>query len=79
MTDLLKGLKDSRTDNDNEWNETVATNPASLGKKLRELENSLSAVGITVDFLQRNGSERLIRILSTSTLKSATDADSETF
>jgi len=79
MTDLLKGLKDSRTDNDNEWNETVATNPASLGKKLRELENSLSTVGVTIDFLQRNGSERLIRILSASTLKSATDADNETF
>ncbi len=62
ITDLLRGLKDSRTDSDTEWHETVATNPSALSKRLRELENSLNAVGVHVDFLQRSGSERLVRI-----------------
>lgn len=73
MTDLLKALKDSRTTNDMEWHETVATNPAALSKKLRELENSLSAVGVTVDFLQRSGSERLIHITTVDEAPKASD------
>ncbi len=74
MTDLLRGLKESRAENDNEWHETVATNPSALSKRLRELENSLSAVGVTVDFLQRSGSERLVHITSN---QSATDVETE--
>ena len=57
---LLRKLKD--TDGGFEWGEDVAKNPATLGKKLRELENSLATLGIFVDFGKRTGSERTLVI-----------------
>lgn len=63
MTQLLKTLKDLYFEDDfhERWGETVANNPESLSKKLRELENSLSEIGITIDF-KRTATERLIVI-----------------
>lgn len=59
VTDLFKKLKE---DYKTEWHEPIAQSPASLGKKLRELENSLSIVGVHIDFSSRTGSERRIII-----------------
>lgn len=59
-TQLLRKLKD--TDGGFEWSEEVAKNPATLSKKLRELENSLATLGILVDFGKRTGAERTLVI-----------------
>jgi hypothetical protein len=67
MTELLRDLKKlpgSSWGDEGSYDsqEVVAHNPASLGRKLRELENSLSEVGIIVDFGRRSSSERIITI-----------------
>ena len=59
-TQLLRKLKD--TDGGFEWSEEVAKNPATLSKKLRELENSLATLGISIDFGKRTGAERTLVI-----------------
>jgi hypothetical protein len=59
-SELLNKLKN--TDSGFEWNEEVARNPATLGKKLRELENSLMELGIAIDYGKRSSSERIITI-----------------
>lgn len=59
VTDLFIKLKENYN---NDWHEAVANNPSSLGKKLRELENSLAVIGIQIDFTNRSGSERRIII-----------------
>ncbi len=59
-TDLLRKLKD--IDSNFDWHEDVAKSPASLGKKLRELENSFAELGISIDYGQRSGVERTIVI-----------------
>ena len=59
-SELLNKLKN--TDSGFEWNEEVAKNPATLGKKLRELENSLMELGIAIDYGKRSSSERIISI-----------------
>lgn len=60
ITELFKELKkiDSK-----DWYEPIANSPASLKKKLRELENSLNEIGVTLHFKPRTGSERGIAIV----------------
>lgn len=62
-TALLKKLR--HNDFDSEWSERVADNPSSLSKKLRDMENSFAAIGIVMDFGQRNSKERKIVITKT--------------
>lgn len=64
-TELLNALRENKDDYDNrEWSESVAYSPASLSKKLRELENSLLEVGISIDFDNRTADKRIVTITS---------------
>jgi energy-coupling factor transporter ATP-binding protein EcfA2 len=59
VTELFKELKNEHSQ---DWYEPIANSPASLGKKLRELENSLNEIGIVINFKARSGSERRVEI-----------------
>ena len=65
VADLLQALKESNENERSGYYESVAANPAALGKKLRELENSLAAVGFILDFGKRTSAERRISIRKT--------------
>jgi len=59
-TELLRKLKE--TDSHFDWHEDVARNPATLSRKLRELENSFAVLGISIDYGNRTSKERTIVI-----------------
>lgn len=61
-TELLNSLKKFR-DGSNQYDyDKIANSPNGLGKKLRQLENSLLEVGIRVDFDNRTADKRIIKI-----------------
>lgn len=75
--ELLTALKKARDNsNEDDWHEAVAYNPSSLGKRLRELENSLLEVGIMVDFDYRTAQRRIIQIKTTETWRQNCEANS---
>lgn len=74
MTELLKELKNLPSSSwgdeyDHSSQEIIANNPSSLGKKLRELENSFTSIGIILDFGRRNSLERKIVIKKTRNIE----------
>lgn len=70
VSNLLDELKSYQSNSGHsEYIEGVANNPASLGKKLREIENSLDAIGVTVDLSKRTNTERLISLKWDSSAK----------
>lgn len=61
-TELLNALKKFRDGSSQYDYDKIANSPNGLGKKLRQLENSLLEVGIRIDFDNRTADKRVIKI-----------------